>query len=78
MNEEICTLKSCELRQLCIDEQWFTSGSIAQYEKMFDRLNKQCPFEELVIIIWICSDNVTKEQIRYKIHEKEIEVELPF
>ena len=78
MNEEICTLKSCELRQLCIDEQWFTSGSITQYEKLFTRLNEHCPFEELVIIIWLCSDNVTKEEIRNKMLDKEIENDLPF
>jgi hypothetical protein len=45
------------LRQLCIDHNWFTCGSIEQYEKLFYANEHGCPIEEIATIIWLCSDD---------------------
>ena len=45
-----------DLRSLCIKHNWFTSGSISQYEKLFYANENGCPIEEIATIIWICSD----------------------
>lgn len=45
-----------ELRELCIENNWFTCGSIGQYEKLFYANEHGCPIEEIATIIWLCSD----------------------
>lgn len=55
-----------ELRNLCIEENWFTHGSIQQYEKLFYANQNQFPFEEIVTIIWLCSDD-KRENIRQRL-----------
>lgn len=47
---------SWELRLLCINNNWFTCGSIEQYEKLFYANENGCPIEEIATIIWLCSD----------------------
>lgn len=54
--KRILTIGSEDLRQLCIRHQWFTDGSNSQYEKLFYALSMKAPFEEIVTIIWVCSD----------------------
>ena len=44
-----------ELRSLCIKNDWFTSGTIEQYEKLFYANENGCPVEEIATIIWLCS-----------------------
>lgn len=57
-------LPSYDLRKLCIKRQWFTSGSIRQYEKLFEANAEGWPIEKLAIIIYICSsDEWTLEDI---------------
>lgn len=45
-----------EMRSLCIKHQWFICGSDEQYRKLFCALESGCPLEEIVTIIWVCSD----------------------
>ena len=45
-----------ELRQLCIDNDWFTCGTIEQYDKLFYANENGCPIGEIATIIWLCSD----------------------
>lgn len=45
-----------ELRNLCIKNNWFTCGSIEQYNKLFYANENGCPIEEIATIIWLCSD----------------------
>ena len=45
-----------ELRLLCIRNNWFTQGSINQYDKLFYANENRCPIEEIATIIWLCSD----------------------
>lgn len=53
-----------ELRDLCIRNGWFTAGSSRQYEKMFC-MNDECrPIEEIALVIWLCSSNVTREDVQ--------------
>ena len=53
-----------ELRDLCIRNGWFTAGSSKQYEKMFG-MNDECrPIEEIALVIWLCSSNVTMEEVQ--------------
>lgn len=44
------------LRNLCIKHQWFTEGSSRQYEKLFYANSHGAPLEEIVTLIWLCSD----------------------
>ena len=60
-------LNSSELRALCIRENWFTCGTIRQYEKLFERNEQGASMNELAIIIWTCSDNIPKDEIYGKI-----------
>ena len=61
-------LNSSELRALCIRENWFTYGTIRQYEKLFERNKEGASINELSIIIWICSSpEIEKEDIYKKI-----------
>ena len=45
-----------ELRRLCIRKNWFTCGTVEQYEKLFYANRRGCPIEEIATIIWLCSD----------------------
>lgn len=44
-----------ELRALCIKHDWFTSGSLSQYNKLFTMNDKGSNIHDLAIVIWICS-----------------------
>lgn len=45
------------LRNLCIANDWFTDGSIEQYEKLFYANEMRCTIEEIATIIWLCSND---------------------
>ena len=60
-------LESYELRELCIKNDWFTCGTIKQYEKLFDRNKEGASITELSIIIWVCSNNIPKDEIYSKL-----------
>lgn len=47
------------LRDLCIRKQWFTCGSIEQYDKLFYANENGAPIQEIATIIWLCSDSET-------------------
>lgn len=70
MNEK-CRLTSFEMRDLCIRENWFTSGSIRQYERLFQELKRGVLLHDVALIIWICSNNVSVEQIETKIRKEQ-------
>ena len=60
-------LESYELRELCIKNDWFTCGTVKQYEKLFDRNKEGASIAELSIIIWVCSNNIPKDEIYSKL-----------
>lgn len=45
-----------KLRQLCINNDWFTCGDTDQYEMLFDANRKSASLDEMATIIYICSD----------------------
>lgn len=51
------------LREICIREDWFTGGTVKQYEKFFERAKDGAEIEELALIIWLCTSDVTRENI---------------
>lgn len=55
-------LDSGKLRNICIEHDWFTCGSIEQYEKLFQANDIGAGIDELATIIWICS-NAEKQAI---------------
>ena len=59
----IITKSVTEIRSLCIKKDWFTNGTNTQYERLFDRVRDGADIDEIATIIWVCSENVTKEEI---------------
>lgn len=58
-------LSDMKLKQLCIENGWFTCGTNHQYEKLFYANEKGFSIEEIAAIIWLCSDEEkhTRENI---------------
>ena len=57
------TMNTMEMRNLCIKNNWFTNGDNTQYDMLFEKVNEGADIEELATIIWICSTNVTKDEV---------------
>lgn len=49
--------------ELCNKYQWFTCGSVRQYEKALTMAKGGVPITELARVIWICSDDAGKDEI---------------
>ena len=62
-----------KLYYLCNKYQWFTSGDIKQYRKLFERNRQGVSLETLATIIWICSDEYSEQTI-LEILKKECDV----
>lgn len=43
---------------LCNKLRWFTSGSVEQYEKMFNMIRAGYGVEKVAVAIYICSSDV--------------------
>ncbi len=52
-----------KLYQLCNKYQWFTCGSVKQYNLMFELNKNGAPLEKLATIIWICSTGYDEQFI---------------
>lgn len=64
---------SCwELREFCIENNYFTNGTNEQYEKFFTRNDEGASINELATLIWICSSNDDRETIISKLITKAI------
>lgn len=59
-----------KLYQLCNKYQWFTCGSVKQYNLMFELNKCGAELETLATIIWICSTGYD-EQFILKILKQE-------
>lgn len=74
------TLTTDVVYGLCNKYQWFTCGSIRQYEKMFDYVRSECTnvkeiykIKKLATLIWICSaDDFSEEGIFVELLEAAI------
>lgn len=58
-----------KLRELCINQNWFTCGTSVQYNKLFDMAAAGATIHDLALIIWLCSDGVSQEDISKKLYE---------
>lgn len=58
-----------ELRELCIQNHWFTCGSTRQYSRLFDMAKDGASIHDLVLIIWLCSEDADKEDIKRQLKE---------
>ncbi len=52
-----------KLYRICNNYQWFTSRSISQYDKLFERNKEGASLQTLATIIWICSVEYTENEI---------------
>lgn len=55
---------------LCNKYQWFTAGDIDQYNKLFQKCEAGASFEELALIIWLCSSNATEKEILHILQDE--------
>ena len=63
-----------KLYQLCNKYQWFTCGSVKQYNLMFALNKRGAELETLASIIWICSTGYD-EQFILEILKKECDTQ---
>ena len=69
------------LRNLCIENNWFTAGSHEQYEKLFEANESgEATVREIAMIIWLCTDPEDAEnfglasiEIKLEIAQREYE-----
>ena len=67
-----CVVTSREnLRQLCIEQDWFNAGTNDQYEKLFYANSSGCPIDEIATIIWLCSDDVRRSDVLSRLKEEQ-------
>lgn len=62
-----------QLRNLCIEHNWFTCGTNRQYSKLFDMNEQGAGIEQIATVIWLCSDTDIPENNRrdiiFALHE---------
>ena len=59
---------------LCNKHQWFTCGTIRQYDKLFEANRLGMDFNGLATIIWVCSDeNWSRSEILKELENAEKE-----
>lgn len=63
-------LSAEDLRVLCIRENWFTNGDNSQYEKLFDLNREGASLDDLALVIWLCSDEIDREEVLHKLNER--------
>lgn len=56
-------MRSDDLRKLCIKNNWFTCGTIRQYDMLFLSNELGESIETLATIIWICSNRARRKDI---------------
>lgn len=49
-------ISNTALRNLCIENDWFTAGDAEQYKKLFYMNDMRAPIDQIATVIWLCSD----------------------
>lgn len=57
------TINNNTLYRLCNENNYFTCGTNEQYDKLLELNNQNIGTKELASIIWICSDNKSRNDI---------------
>lgn len=65
-----------ELQEICYKNKWFTGGSCESYEKLFDRCREGADFDELAMIIWVCTPDKDRREIYYQLLVEKAEMRL--
>lgn len=60
--------KRIKLIDLCIENNWFTSGSCEQYEKMLNFAESGGSNHEIALMIWMCTADVVIEEIECRVN----------
>jgi len=60
------------LRNLCIENDWFTCGDNSQYEKLFEMNDNGATTKELATIIWLCSSDVTLVDVETELNKENL------
>lgn len=50
-------------REVCIKYDLFTNGDCRQYEKFFDMVENFATFDELMVVVWICSNREDIQEV---------------
>ena len=56
-----------ELKNICINRNWFTGGTCEEYDKLFERCKEGADFDELALIIWLCTPDSNRKEIYYRL-----------
>lgn len=67
------TINNHTLYRLCNEKKYFTCGTNEQYEKLFRLNTLNTSTMELATIIWICSDNISREDIMKELIKAKLE-----
>lgn len=56
-----------ELHNICNKYDWFTGGSCEAYDKLFERCKDGADFDELALLIWMCTPDSNRKEIYYRL-----------
>ena len=59
------------LFSLCNEMNWYTSGDIRQYSKLFEAAKNGASVHDIAIMIWLCTDGVKLEDVEARLVEDE-------
>lgn len=51
-------------REVCIKYDLFTNGDCKQYEKFFEMVEDGDSFNDLMLVVWICSNRETLQEVK--------------
>jgi len=62
-------LQKMDVYRLCNKQRYFTHGDNSQYDKMFDMVSEGNPLHDIALVIWICSENVSLDDVETQLEE---------
>lgn len=51
-------------REVCIQYNLFTHGDCVQYDRFFDMVKGSATFEELMLVVWLCSNRENIQEVK--------------
>ena len=65
-----------ELWKICNKHKWFEGGSSEAYDKLFQRCREGADFDELALLIWLCTPNANRKEIYHQLLVDKAEMRL--
>lgn len=61
-------MSNYKLREMCIENNWFTCGSNMQYDRLF-KMNESGKFSisQIALVIWLCCEDAEAVDIEIKL-----------